>query len=63
MRVLIVFTSISYLYNYIFVRVSLIGGCIVSLICLCQSDMKSLVAYSSVAHIGLIIGGLITFSY
>nr|QXU76337.1 NADH dehydrogenase subunit 4 [Choroterpes yixingensis] len=51
------------LYNYIWVGVSLIGGCLVSLICLRQTDLKALVAYSSVAHMGLVLGGLMTLNY
>jgi NADH-ubiquinone oxidoreductase chain 4 len=31
-------------------------------VCLCQADIKSLIAYSSVAHIGIVIAGLITLS-
>jgi len=30
--------------------------------CLRQIDLKSLIAYSSVAHIGLVIGGVITLT-
>jgi NADH-ubiquinone oxidoreductase chain 4 len=50
-------------YRYIWVGVRLVGGVIVRFICLRQSDLKSLVAYSSVAHIGLVLGGLITINY
>jgi len=39
---------------------ALVGAVITSLICLRQSDLKSLIAYSSVGHIGLIIAGAIT---
>ena len=39
-----------------FTRVSLIGGCLTSLICLFQFDLKILVAYASVGHIGLVLG-------
>lgn len=35
----------------------------VSLICMRQTDLKSLIAYSSVAHIGIVIGGIITMNY
>lgn len=38
--------------------VALWGGLFASLICLQQTDIKALVAYSSVAHIGLVIGGV-----
>lgn len=39
------------------------GGVLVSLLCLFQTDLKSLIAYSSVAHMGIVIGGLITISF
>nr|YP_008815687.1 NADH dehydrogenase subunit 4 [Laternula elliptica]AGZ13056.1 NADH dehydrogenase subunit 4 [Laternula elliptica] len=38
--------------------VSLCGGVITSLICLSQTDIKALVAYSSIGHMSLVIGGL-----
>lgn len=50
-------------FNLIWFRISLVGGVIISLVCLCQVDIKSLIAYSSVAHISLVIAGLITISY
>lgn len=50
-------------YNFIFIGVSLIGGVLVSLVCLRQTDLKALIAYSSVAHIGIVLGGLMTLSY
>ena len=50
-------------FNYIWVGVSLVGGRLVRFICLRQTDLKALVAYSSVAHIGLVLGGLITLNY
>lgn len=37
----------------------MIGGICCRLICLLQFDIKSLVAYSSVSHIGLVLCGLI----
>ena len=50
-------------FNIIWVRIRLIGGVLVSLICLLQIDLKALIAYSSVAHIGIVLRGLITVSY
>lgn len=41
------------------IRVSLVGACITSFICIRQTDLKSLIAYSSVRHIGLVTGGII----
>nr|QTA71703.1 NADH dehydrogenase subunit 4 [Hyriopsis bialata] len=39
---------------------SLFGGVIASIICCCQTDIKSLVAYSSVGHMSLVLGGLMS---
>jgi NADH-ubiquinone oxidoreductase chain 4 len=39
---------------------ALTGAVLTSLICLRQTDLKSLIAYSSVGHIGLIIAGIIS---
>nr|YP_010895062.1 NADH dehydrogenase subunit 4 [Criorhina nigriventris]WJW73588.1 NADH dehydrogenase subunit 4 [Criorhina nigriventris] len=50
-------------YNYWFISISLVGGVLVSLICLRQTDLKSLIAYSSVAHMGIVLSGLMTLTY
>jgi len=50
-------------FNFVWVIISLLGGFYISLICLRQLDLKSLIAYSSVAHIGVVLGGLITLIY
>jgi len=49
-------------YNFFWIAVRLLGGCLISLICLRQIDIKALIAYSSVAHIGIVLRGLITFT-
>lgn len=43
--------------------IGVVGGVVVSLICLRQTDIKALIAYSSVAHIGLVLCGLMVFSW
>lgn len=48
--------------NYFWVRISLVGGVLVRLVCLRQTDLKALIAYSSVAHIGIVLRGLITLT-
>lgn len=58
-RVFSVIIRISLSFNIIWIIFSLVGGFLVRLICLRQIDLKALVAYSSVAHISLVIGGLI----
>nr|YP_010946357.1 NADH dehydrogenase subunit 4 [Balta vilis]WGO57075.1 NADH dehydrogenase subunit 4 [Balta vilis] len=50
-------------FNFVWVSISLVGGLVISLICLRQVDLKSLIAYSSVAHMGMVIGGLMTMYY
>nr|YP_010121898.1 NADH dehydrogenase subunit 4 [Necrodes littoralis]QRF92666.1 NADH dehydrogenase subunit 4 [Necrodes littoralis] len=63
MRLMVLFLEIGMKINFIFIMISMIGGFFVSLICLRQSDMKSLIAYSSVAHMGLVLGGIMTLNY
>ncbi|KAG7172574.1 NADH-ubiquinone oxidoreductase chain 5-like 14, partial [Homarus americanus] len=46
-----------------YVSVRILGGVIVRFICLRQVDIKSLIAYSSVAHIGLVLRGLVVFGF
>lgn len=40
----------------LFISISLLGSGIIGLICLNQLDIKVIIAYSSVAHMGLVIG-------
>nr|YP_009353868.1 NADH dehydrogenase subunit 4 [Myadora brevis]AQZ26159.1 NADH dehydrogenase subunit 4 [Myadora brevis] len=46
----------------IIMSVSLVGGVLTSFICLRQYDIKALVAYSSVGHMSLVLGGLLSNS-
>nr|YP_007626948.1 NADH dehydrogenase subunit 4 [Anopheles cracens]AFO73335.1 NADH dehydrogenase subunit 4 [Anopheles cracens] len=50
-------------YNYWWISVSLVGGVLISLVCLRQTDLKALIAYSSVAHMGIVLSGLLTLTY
>uniref|UniRef100_UPI0030DFC572 NADH dehydrogenase subunit 4 n=1 Tax=Poecilochirus mrciaki TaxID=3127720 RepID=UPI0030DFC572 len=59
---LILFESLFNL-DYIFMSVSLVGAVYIGFVCLRQVDIKSLVAYSSVCHMSLVIGGLLTGSF
>nr|YP_009185887.1 NADH dehydrogenase subunit 4 [Myrmecocephalus concinnus]ALO70714.1 NADH deshydrogenase subunit 4 [Myrmecocephalus concinnus] len=62
-RVMKIFSVMINQVNYLLIVISLIGGVIVSLICLRQSDMKSLIAYSSVSHMGLVLAGIMTMNH
>lgn len=51
------------LFNYWWITISLVGGVLIRLVCLRQTDLKALIAYSSVAHMGIVLGGLLTLTY
>nr|YP_009695408.1 NADH dehydrogenase subunit 4 [Diaphanes mendax]QEJ81638.1 NADH dehydrogenase subunit 4 [Diaphanes mendax] len=61
-RFMKIYINIGLKLNFTFLVVSLFGGFIISLICLRQEDMKSLIAYSSVAHMGLALAGLMSMN-
>jgi len=61
-RFLQLFLSLGVKINFILINLSLLGGILVSLTCLRQRDLKSLIAYSSVVHMGLLLGGLLTLN-
>nr|YP_010373924.1 NADH dehydrogenase subunit 4 [Coomaniella dentata]UPI13505.1 NADH dehydrogenase subunit 4 [Coomaniella dentata] len=63
LRMMKLFSSVGLSINYFFISISIVGGVFVSLICLRQMDIKALIAYSSVAHMGLVLSGILTFSY
>lgn len=63
LRVFSFITLLGVKFNFIWIGICLVGGVIVRLVCLCQVDLKSLIAYSSVAHIGIVLAGLITLTY
>nr|AND96160.1 NADH deshydrogenase subunit 4 [Euoniticellus fulvus] len=63
MRLMLIFLEIGIRINIIFLLISLFGGLLVSLICIRQIDIKSLIAYSSVAHMGMVLAGVMTLSY
>nr|BDQ44158.1 NADH dehydrogenase subunit 4 [Metaphire soulensis] len=55
----------SYLFSYmlkslssIMMSMALAGAVVTSLICMRQTDLKSLIAYSSVGHMGLVVAGM-----
>nr|QGT77265.1 NADH dehydrogenase subunit 4 [Potamiscus yiwuensis] len=61
-RVLIMFQLISMKFSVIWMSIGLVGGFIISLLCLRQMDIKSLIAYSSIVHMGLVLCGFMVFN-
>nr|QYK92315.1 NADH dehydrogenase subunit 4 [Tetramorium tsushimae] len=59
-RFLMMFVKSSLKYNYLIFSLSLVGSVLVSLSCLVQVDMKSLVAYSSVVHMNMMMSAMLT---
>lgn len=62
LRFIIIFIKISYSLNSIFIRIRILGRLIVSVLCLRQRDMKSLIAYSSVGHIAIVLRGILSLN-
>nr|YP_001382315.1 NADH dehydrogenase subunit 4 [Vampyroteuthis infernalis]BAF73643.1 NADH dehydrogenase subunit 4 [Vampyroteuthis infernalis] len=58
------FLSIFFIHELLMSKMVMImalwGGVITSIICVGQSDIKSLIAYSSVGHMGVMLGGMIS---
>ncbi len=61
-RMSLLYHNIVALSSTILIRISIVGAIITSIICIRQPDLKSLIAYSSVGHIGLILTGIISNS-
>nr|YP_009459929.1 NADH dehydrogenase subunit 4 [Cheumatopsyche campyla]YP_009459942.1 NADH dehydrogenase subunit 4 [Cheumatopsyche analis]AUT18194.1 NADH dehydrogenase subunit 4 [Cheumatopsyche campyla]AUT18207.1 NADH dehydrogenase subunit 4 [Cheumatopsyche analis] len=63
LRVFKLVELISLKFNIIWFVISLMGGVLISLMCLHLMDLKLLIAYSSVVHMSLVIGGIMTLNY
>nr|YP_009233075.1 NADH dehydrogenase subunit 4 [Engaewa walpolea]AMA98218.1 NADH dehydrogenase subunit 4 [Engaewa walpolea] len=61
-RMVSLFSGVNKVFNWLWVSMGVLGGVIVSLMCLRQVDIKALVAYSSVAHMGMVLGGMVLMS-
>nr|AWN56353.1 NADH dehydrogenase subunit 4 [Pheidole oxyops] len=61
-RMLEIFVKSSMKFNYLWFSVGIVGSVLVGFVCMVQVDMKSLVAYSSVVHMNLMLCSLMTLS-
>nr|YP_009104446.1 NADH dehydrogenase subunit 4 [Callitettix braconoides]AFV32149.1 NADH dehydrogenase subunit 4 [Callitettix braconoides] len=61
-RVMSIVSFYFFFFNYFWISIGLYGGMFISLICVIQSDVKSLIAYSSVSHMSLVMMGIMTMS-
>ena len=63
LRIINIFRNLNnHVISRILIRLSLCGAILTRLICLRQPDIKSLIAYSSVGHIGLMLARILTNS-
>nr|YP_009058381.1 NADH dehydrogenase subunit 4 [Gadopsis bispinosus]WJQ22137.1 NADH dehydrogenase subunit 4 [Gadopsis bispinosus]BAP40384.1 NADH dehydrogenase subunit 4 [Gadopsis bispinosus] len=60
MRIMTTLEPLTKELSYPFIIFALWGLVMTASICLRQTDLKSLIAYSSVGHMGLVIGGILT---
>ena len=60
MQIMLCFPPVDKMVPAVISAVSMWGGVMTGMICLRQPDMKSLIAYSSVGHIGLLITGVMS---
>ena len=63
LRFILIIEKFCLINNYLIIRLRLIGSLLISLLCLCQVDIKILVAYSSVIHMGVMVGSIITMRF
>nr|AOY39664.1 NADH dehydrogenase subunit 4 [Scolytinae sp. BMNH 1040065] len=62
LRTMKILFNIGMKINFIFISISIMGAVLISLICVRQSDMKMLIAYSSVSHMGIALGAILTYN-
>nr|YP_010501009.1 NADH dehydrogenase subunit 4 [Cottus tenuis]UXB58402.1 NADH dehydrogenase subunit 4 [Cottus tenuis] len=59
MRIVVMLEPLTKELSYPFIVFALWGVIMTGSICLRQTDLKSLIAYSSVSHMGLVVGGIL----
>jgi NADH-ubiquinone oxidoreductase chain 4 len=59
----IIFFLISLKFKFFIIRISLLGGIYMCLVCIRQRDIKSLIAYSSIVHIGPVLFSFLRIFY
>nr|YP_009131497.1 NADH dehydrogenase subunit 4 [Seepiophila jonesi]AIL54857.1 NADH dehydrogenase subunit 4 [Seepiophila jonesi] len=60
MRMSLIFTQMNKQFSSIITPLALWGAVITSLICIRQTDLKSLIAYSSIGHMGILLAGILS---
>jgi len=63
LSVFLVLFKFGFRFGVVWFALSLVVGLFVSSFCTLQTDLKSLIAYSSVAYMNVLLGGIMTLSY
>lgn len=58
LRMSSIFVGPALWFSWVWSAIGLVGGVLARLICLRQADIKALIAYSSVVHMGLVLAGI-----
>nr|AML26188.1 NADH dehydrogenase subunit 4 [Scolytinae sp. BMNH 1274291] len=62
LRLMKLFVFVGMKNNLLFILVSMMGAVYISMVCVRQSDMKMLIAYSSVSHMSVVLAGILTYN-
>nr|WVH44975.1 NADH dehydrogenase subunit 4 [Tipula cinereocincta mesacantha] len=62
LRIFPLIQGVNSIFSWFWISISLVGGVLVSFMCLRQTDLKSLIAYSSVAHMSIVLSGALTMT-
>nr|WLD05618.1 NADH dehydrogenase subunit 4 [Escarpia spicata] len=60
MRMSLIFVQVNKQFSPLITPLALWGAVITSLICIRQTDLKSLIAYSSIGHMGILLAGILS---
>nr|YP_009466774.1 NADH dehydrogenase subunit 4 [Paraescarpia echinospica]AUW55450.1 NADH dehydrogenase subunit 4 [Paraescarpia echinospica] len=60
MRMSLIFVQMNKQFSSIITPLALWGAVITSLVCIRQTDLKSLIAYSSIGHMGILLAGILS---
>nr|AHA52555.1 NADH dehydrogenase subunit 4 [Pambolus sp. QL-2013] len=61
-RSILIFPKLMFKFNTMFIMISIMGSIYTSLICLNNNDLKIIIAYSSIVHMGLMFSSMLTMT-
>nr|YP_009228438.1 NADH dehydrogenase subunit 4 [Idioscopus nitidulus]AKU47325.1 NADH dehydrogenase subunit 4 [Idioscopus nitidulus] len=62
-RFMFIYEYLFFNYSFIWYSMSIWGSILVSMVCFIQGDIKCMIAYSSICHMGMCLMGLLSMSY